>query len=129
MTLLTGLDHVLIEAPGGCEDAARTFFGGLLGLTELQKPAELQKNGGAWFLLPDGRQLHIGVTPEFMPRRKGHPGLRTHDLNAVKAHLDAHHVPYRADTEAGVPRIFLQDPWGNRLEIVQGQHESVPLTQ
>lgn len=125
MSLLTGLDHVLIEAPAGCEEAARAFYGLVLGLTELQKPQALQKNGGVWFALPDGRQIHIGVTPNFVPRQKGHPALRSADLPAVQRQLDAHHVPYRPDQEAGVPRVFLHDPWGNRLEIVQGAHESL----
>ena len=123
MPLLTGIDHLLIEAPAGCEETARTFYSSILGLPELQKPAALQKNGGAWFALPDGRQLHIGVTPDFQPRRKGHPAFRTADLNAVKAHLTTHAIPFKTDEETGVPRLFLQDPWGNRLEIVQGQYE------
>lgn len=125
MSLVTGLDHVQIEAPAGCEDAARQFFTGLMGLPELQKPAALQRNGGAWFALPSGQQLHIGVTPEFVPRQKGHVALRCTDLGAVKAALEAAAVAYTADEEAGVPRVFLRDPWGNRLEIVQGQHQSV----
>lgn len=47
MSLLTGIDHLLIEAPAGCEEAARAFYGGVLGLPELCKPAALQKNGAA----------------------------------------------------------------------------------
>lgn len=35
------LDHVQIAAPPGCEPAARHFFGDLLGLVELPKPAPL----------------------------------------------------------------------------------------
>lgn len=132
MPLLTGLDHLLIEAPAGCENAARAFFGSVLGLRELQKPTALQKNGGCWFALPDatelsGQQLHIGVVADFVPRQKGHPAFRCADLQAVKDALDAQNIPYRADTEAGVPRLFLSDPWGNRLEIVEGAHSSVPL--
>lgn len=126
MTLITGLDHVLIEAPAQCEAAARSFFGGVLGLGELQKPAALQKNGGAWFALPGGQQLHIGVTADFVPRQKGHVALRCADLDVVKTALEAAAVAFTADEEAGVPRVFLRDPWGNRLEIVQGEHASVP---
>ena len=63
--LLTGLDHVQIEAPAGCEPQARAFYAGVLGLPELRKPAPLEARGGCWFALPDGRQLHVGVTPEF----------------------------------------------------------------
>ncbi|WP_309571756.1 hypothetical protein [Deinococcus sp.] len=43
----------------------------------------------------------------------------------LQAHLHACGVPYWADTVAGVSRIFLRDPFGNRLEIVQGGH-SIP---
>ncbi len=125
-SLITGLDHVQIEAPVGCEAAARAFFGGFLGLPELQKPAPLQARGGVWFGLPDGRQLHVGVTPDFVPREKGHPGLRCADLAAFQERCAAHGIACRADTEAGVARVFLQDPFGNRLEVVEGGHASVP---
>lgn len=124
--LISGLDHVQVEAPDGCEAAARAFFGGFLGLPERLKPEALRSRGGGWFALPDGRQLHVGVTPDFVPREKGHPALRCPDLVAFRAHCDAHGVPYRADAEAGVPRVFLRDPFGNRLEVVEGKHESVP---
>ena len=127
MPLIDGLDHVQLEAPAGCETAARAFFGGVLGLTELEKPQALQKNGGCWFGLPDGRQLHIGVVTDYVPRRKGHLALRCSDLGGVTRQLQAHEVACFPDEEAGVPRLFLQDPWGGRLEIVQGAHASRPL--
>ena len=131
-TLISGLDHVLIEAPAGCEARARAFYGAFLGLPELRKPPALQSRGGCWFALADGRQLHIGVTPEFVPRTKGHPGLRTADLATFEAHCAAHGVPCRPDAEAGVARVYLQDPFGNRLEVVQvvvdGAHESLPAS-
>ncbi|PTA67091.1 glyoxalase [Deinococcus arcticus] len=120
MTLITGLDHVLLEAPAGCEPAARAFYGGVLGLSEVPKPTALQARGGVWFALPDGRQMHIGVTPDFAPRLKGHPALRCSDLAAFSACCAAHRVSTRPDQEGGVPRLFLHDPFGNRLEVVQG---------
>lgn len=126
--LISGLDHVQVEAPAGCEEQARAFFGAFLGLPELLKPEALQGRGGVWFALPDGRQLHVGVTPGFVPREKGHPALRCPDLAAFRAHCDAHGVAYKADAEAGVPRVFLRDPFGNRLEVVEGGHAGVPLT-
>lgn len=127
MTLISGLDHVLLEAPQGCEAAARKFFGGVLGLSELQKPAALQKNGGCWFALPDDRQLHIGVVADYVPRQKGHLALCCADLGAVVERLRAHGVACQPDEEAGVPRVFLRDPWGGRLEIVEGAHVLRPV--
>lgn len=127
-SLITGLDHVLIEAPVGCEPTAREFFGAFLGLAELQKPEPLRAFGGVWFALPDGRQMHIGVTPDFVPRKKGHPALRCADLAVFRAHCDHHAVAYTPDQAAGVPRLYLSDPFGNRLEIVQGAHPHVRLS-
>lgn len=122
---ISGLDHVQVEAPPGCEADARAFFGAFLGLPELLKPEALRARGGVWFALPDGRQLHVGVTPDFVPREKGHPALRCPDLAAFQTHRDAHSVPCQPDAEAGVPRVFLQDPFGNRLEVVEGGHAGV----
>ncbi|MFC3833801.1 MULTISPECIES: glyoxalase [Deinococcus] len=120
--LIAGLDHVQIEAPAGCEAAARAFFGRVLGLPERRKPAALQSAGGVWFGLPDGRQLHVGVAADFVPRVKGHPALRCVNLRDVQTHLQACGVPFQPDDRAGMPRVFLCDPFGNRLEIVQHGH-------
>ncbi|ADV68025.1 VOC family protein [Deinococcus maricopensis] len=125
--MITGLDHVQIEAPPAHEDAARAFYGTFLGLPELQKPAALQANGGVWFALPDGRQLHTGTVQDFTARDKGHPCLRTGDLTALLAHARAHGIPAEEDTRlAPLRRAYLRDPFGNRLEIVEGHHSSVP---
>ncbi|GHF59854.1 catechol 2,3-dioxygenase-like lactoylglutathione lyase family enzyme [Deinococcus metalli] len=117
--LVTGLDHVQIEAPAGCEAAARALFGGLLGLPEVAKPLALRGRGGVWLALLDGRQVHVSVAPDFGPRVKGHAALRCADLAAVRAHLEACGVPCEADHDTGAPRVFLSDPFGHRLEIVQ----------
>ena len=47
--VITGLDHVQVAAPPGCEEAARAFYGELLGLPEVAKPESLRAAGGAWF--------------------------------------------------------------------------------
>jgi hypothetical protein len=65
--MIVGLDHVQGAAPAGGEAAARAFYGELLGLRELPKPAELRARGGAWFDVGDGRQLHVGIDAEFAP--------------------------------------------------------------
>src|SRR3954453_484039 len=71
-----GLDHVQIAAPPGCEGDARRFYGGLLGLAELDKPAALAARGGARFALGGGRQLPGGGEADVAPARKAHPALR-----------------------------------------------------
>jgi len=107
---------VQIAAPPGCEPAARRFYGELLGLPELEKPAPLRPRGGVWFAVGD-QQLHVGVEDGFAPARKAHPALRADDLDALARRLrDAGH-DVRWD-EAVPGRFFTDDPFGNRLELV-----------
>ena len=128
MPILSGLDHVQIEAPAGCEAAARAFFGDFLDLPEVAKPPVLAARGGVWFGLPDGRQLHIGVTQNFAPLEKGHPALRCDNLDALIGRAAAFQISLTPDMElAPLRRVFLRDPWGNRLEIIEVETETPPV--
>jgi catechol 2,3-dioxygenase-like lactoylglutathione lyase family enzyme len=116
------LDHVQIAAPPGCEPAARHFFGDLLGLEELPKPAPLSARGGCWFALGD-RQLHVGVDPDFAPARKAHLALRVGpaELDDLAARLSSSGAPIAWDTALPTERHFYStDPWGNRIEFLAG---------
>ena len=44
---LVRIDHVQLAMPPGEEDAARGFYGGLLGLSEVPKPGSWQGEAGA----------------------------------------------------------------------------------
>jgi catechol 2,3-dioxygenase-like lactoylglutathione lyase family enzyme len=114
------LDHVQLAAPPGCEAEARRFFGELLGLPEIEKPAALRARGGVWFGL-GSHQLHIGVEDGFVPARKAHPALRVApgELEAVAARLTAAGASIAWDeTLPGERRFYTEDPWGNRIEIL-----------
>ena len=67
--MITGIDHVQVAAPPGCEPAARSFYGGLLELAEVDKPEVLAARGGCWFAV-GGQQLHVGG-PSRSPRPPG----------------------------------------------------------
>ncbi len=120
---MLGLDHVQIAAPPGCEADARRFYGELLGLRELEKPAALRGRGGVWFELSGGRQLHIGVEEGFAPARKAHPALRAAagELDVLAARIAAGGGAVRWDeTLPDVRRFYTEDPWGNRVEVLGG---------
>ena len=118
MTVI-GIDHVQVAAPRGCEDEARAFYGGLLGLEELPKPEPLRDRGGVWFRA-GGQELHVGVEEPFRPARKAHPGLVVNDLEALEASLAAVGVRLERDTSVeGAARGHVADPFGNRLELRQ----------
>ncbi|GGS02973.1 glyoxalase [Deinococcus sedimenti] len=120
--MIQGLDHVQVNAPHGHEEDARAFFGAFLGLEELQKPEALRGNGGVWFALPDGRQIHTGVTAAFVPSEKGHVCLFCNDLDAVLVRAEQFGVVCSLDTRLPLRRLYCSDPWGNRTEIVEGRH-------
>lgn len=116
---IRALDHVQLVAPAGCEEDARHFYGELLGLTELPKPATLAGRGGVWFAIGDGQGLHIGVEQPFAPARKAHPALLVDNLDALAERLSAAGVDVTWDADLpGYRRFYAADPWGNRLELL-----------
>ena len=111
-------DHVQLAMPPGRENDARAFYVVACGMTELPKPAELAKRGGAWFA-SGALQLHLGVEPDFRPSAKAHPGLRCADLDGLVARLRAGGYEVREDDDLpGMRRAFVKDPFGNRIELI-----------
>ncbi len=114
------LDHVQVAAPPGREDDARRFYGGLLGLPELEKPPALAADG-AWFALAGGA-LNVGMTDMFVPAAKAHPGLRAESVDALDElarRLAAEGYPVEWDDRLpGHRRFYTRDPFGNRLELL-----------
>lgn len=47
--MFEGLHHMQLAMPRDEEDVARRFFGGVLGMTEIDKPPVLAARGGVWF--------------------------------------------------------------------------------
>jgi catechol 2,3-dioxygenase-like lactoylglutathione lyase family enzyme len=116
--VLAGIDHVQLAAPAGCEEEARRFFGGLLGLEELEKPEPLRPRGGVWFRVGD-QQLHVGVEDGFAPARKAHPAFRVRAYDELLARLARADVEITEDAAlSGVRRCYVSDPWGNRIELL-----------
>lgn len=119
--MISGLDHIQVAAPPGCEVRARKFYGHLLGLKEVAKPAALASRGGVWFAL-GGSELHIGVERDFHAARKAHPALAASSAEALQqlaARLESsgHSVLWDTDLPS-IKRFFTHDPFGNRIEFV-----------
>ena len=116
----TAIDHVQLAMPVGAEDAARQFYSGVLGMTEISKPPELAKRGGCWFE-SGGVQVHLGVEKDFRPAKKAHPAFRCADYDALVSTLRAAGVEVTDALDIpGVRRCHVHDPFGNRIELIAG---------
>lgn len=82
-----GLDHVQLAAPIGCEEEARRFFAGVLGMQEVPKPEKLRVRGGVWFQCGP-QMVHIGVEPSFVPAKKAHPAFLVSNIEALMRRLE-----------------------------------------
>ncbi len=116
---LIAIEHVQLAIPEGGEDLARGFYGVLLGLTEVAKPANLLARGGCWFEQGSIR-LHLGIDRAFMPARKAHPAFLVDDLERMTLRLEAGGVTTsEGEPLAGYRRCYVSDPFGNRIELMQ----------
>ncbi|MEU9007312.1 VOC family protein [Streptomyces sp. NPDC048551] len=121
--MLSSLDHVQLAAPAGSEAALRAYYGDVLGMTEVPKPAVLAARGGCWFAAGTVR-LHLGIEEDFRPARKAHPGLRVTGIEDYARRLRAGGAEVVWDGDLpGHRRFYSEDPVGNRLEFLE-PHES-----
>jgi catechol 2,3-dioxygenase-like lactoylglutathione lyase family enzyme len=118
---IVGLDHIQIAIPAGGEDRARAFYGDLLGMHEVPKPDTLSP-AGCWFER-GGVSLHVGVDPDFRPAKKAHPAFLVDDLAGLRERLAEAGCETRDDKPVeGYARFFSEDPFGNRVELMQRLH-------
>jgi catechol 2,3-dioxygenase-like lactoylglutathione lyase family enzyme len=118
LSRVVGFDHVQLSMPAGGEDAARAFYGALLGLREVVKPAELADRGGCWFA-GSSVAIHLGTESDFRPATKAHPALVIADLQIFRTELATAGVGVE-DDDSGLPvmRCYIHDPFGNRIELI-----------
>jgi len=113
------LDHVQLAMPAGGEDRAREFYHGVLGIPEVPKPADMAARGGCWFER-DQLKVHLGVEAQFRAARKAHPAFIVSDLGALVAQIRTAGYPVKEDRElSGYFRVFVDDPFGNRVELME----------
>ncbi len=121
----TAIHHVQMAIPAGGEERARRFYGEMLGLPELTKPAHLRRRGGVWFAtgtLP----LHLGVDPAFQPAAKAHVAFHISGLMTLRRKLEAAGYPTVDDAPLpGYQRFYVNDPFGNRVELLEPADEPV----
>ena len=117
------LDHVQVCVPRGADERAREFYGGLLGLEEIEKPEVLRAGGGMWYNVAD-IQLHVGVEDTVAPSKR-HPAFEVEDIAGVRDYLEQNGVRTRDEPQLpGVARFSFFDPFGNRIELMERESDA-----
>src|SRR6478735_9409647 len=120
---IKSLDHIQLAMPKGREAEARAFYAALLGIPEKTKPANLAKRGGCWFE-HGSIKVHLGVEADFRPAKKAHPAFIVEDLASLVDLLAKAGHPARQDEPLqGYTRVFVDDPFGNRIELIEPMTE------
>lgn len=113
------LEHVQLAMPRGQEARAVAFYEGLLGIPHVLKPPHLAARGGCWFERGD-LKVHLGVDGDFHPATKAHPAFIVTDLlTLADAIACAGHRVVDDEPLAGCVRIYVDDPFGNRIELME----------
>ncbi len=116
---ITGLEHVQLAMPAGGEDEAAAFYEGLLGIPRVPKPAHLAARGGCWFE-SERVKVHLGVDADFRAATKAHPAFLVDDVQALAQRIAAAGLRVVDDEPLeGFDRIYVHDPFGNRIELMQ----------
>jgi len=121
---IMGIDHVQLAMPVGGEAEAERFYSGVLGLDRVAKPAVMAARGGCWFRGPHV-ELHLGTESSFRPARKAHPALLIRGLDALCSKIQSAGGEVRfTDEVPGVRRCHVDDPFGNRIELIDDSTRS-----
>jgi catechol 2,3-dioxygenase-like lactoylglutathione lyase family enzyme len=72
-----------------------------------------------WF--EDGAlKIHLGVEKDFRPAKKAHPALLVEGLSELVERLRAAGYEVLSDEPlAGYERVYVSDPFGNRIELME----------
>ncbi len=123
------LDHVQLAMPAGREAEAIAFYEGLLGVPNVPKPEHLAVRGGCWF--EEGPlKIHLGVDPDFRPAGRAHPAFLVADVRGLARAVAA--AGFEVDDDEpleGYDRVYVHDPFGNRIELMQQIDPARPSRQ
>ena len=110
------IDHVTVNVTDVAR--AKSFYTGLLGLTETPRPESFDFPG-AWYPI-GGTLLHLVGRAQRDPDSSRHFALWVRDVHLTAKTVEGAGYPVKWDTGykiPGVDRFFTNDPDGNRIEI------------
>lgn len=110
------VNHVNVTVPAELEQAAKHFYGEVIGLKQIPKPEGPRQFVGAWYELGNS-QLHLSIEndPQNAASNR-HVCYGVADLAVAEKRLLDAGVEIIPDPQ---PRFFVRDPAGNLIEITE----------
>jgi catechol 2,3-dioxygenase-like lactoylglutathione lyase family enzyme len=110
------VNHVNVTVPAELEQAAKHFYGEVIGLKQIPKPEGPRQFVGAWYELGNS-QLHLSIEndPQNAASNR-HVCYGVADLAVAEKRLRDAGVEIIPDPS---PRFFVRDPAGNLIEITE----------
>jgi catechol 2,3-dioxygenase-like lactoylglutathione lyase family enzyme len=108
--------------PDGEEPEAVAFYADTLGLEQIDKPSQLSPRGGVWFRSGSDLEVHLGVEEGFRPAVKAHPAILVEGLDGLRTRIEQ--AGYKVSDSVpieGFERVYVRDPFGNRLELIEAR--------
>jgi catechol 2,3-dioxygenase-like lactoylglutathione lyase family enzyme len=117
---ITELNHVQTTVPSSVEHAAKYFYGTILGLEEIPKPAGPRSRGGAWYRC-GSVEIHLSVEDLPAGASRRHVCFMVANLAEAEAAMREAAIEIIPDKQPieGWLRFYVRDPGGNRIEIAE----------
>src|SRR3954451_4658631 len=116
---ITRIEHVQLAMPPGREHDAVEFYEGLLEIPQVPKPPHLAARGGCWFERGN-LKVHLGVEKDFHAATKAHPAFIVSSIRILAGRLaEAGFTVVDDEPLDGYDRVYVSDPFGNRVELME----------
>ncbi|BBK40576.1 glyoxalase [Allostella vacuolata] len=120
---VVGIAHVQVTVAADRMAAAMTFYRGILGLEEIAQPSRDRPEAGAWYRV-GAIELHLrgdAAAAGDPAASRRHVAFLVTDLDRMEQALQAAGIARLPDARPipGRRRLFVRDPGGNRVELVE----------
>ena len=116
-----GVHHVLVAVPPDAKEAAHRYYEDVLGFVPVASP--LESGGGSgnlWWYECGDAELHVSCVAEYRAHVRPHVAISVKDLPAYRERLARHGIETNLNySYVGSWRIYVVDPWNNRLEFIE----------
>ena len=120
---VVGIAHVQVTVAADRMAAAMAFYRSVLGLEEIAQPRRDRPEAGAWYRV-GAIELHLRCDPAAAgdpAASRRHVAFLVTDLDRMERALRAAGIALLPDARPipGQRRLFVRDPGGNRVELVE----------